>query len=196
MNKELRPTPEINPYVPTTSLRPAGSWLPDINALPMKLIVVGITTFLSGMILLGTAAEQGGCCDYTRDIPITEAMEHAWNANWVKVISSGTGWFLLAWSVGLIGYLAAPTPLRIVVYAYHAFFALLCSPLAFLTVFFMPWKLVDALCGRADGEDWSEGMINFGAVGYWSLMWIILLSTAWIRNRILARAAVIERLVQ
>jgi hypothetical protein len=183
MNEEQRNAPETNPYVPSSSLQPTGTWLPDINALPMKLIVFGITTFLIGVILLGTAAEQGGCCDYTRDIPITEAIEHAWNTSWGQVISRGPSWFLLACAFGLIGYLTAPTHLRIVVYTYHALIALLCAPLAFITVFFMPWILLNALSGRADGEDWSEGMIIFGAVGYWSFMWLILLGTAWLRHR-------------
>jgi hypothetical protein len=106
MNEELRPAQETNPYVPSSNLRPAGSWLPNIGGLPVKLIVLGITAFLGGMFVLGMAPAAGSI-DYTRDIPITEVIEYMMRANWLQVLQHGPTWILPVCAIGLVGYISS-----------------------------------------------------------------------------------------
>ncbi len=204
MNEELRPTPETNPYVPNTSLRPTGTWIPDVGGLPVKLMVLGVSVFLMGMYVLGLppATNTHG---FIEVVPFTEAVRAAINADWTAYYSSRTTaqlwlglWFLPVCSLGLIGYLAAPRSLHGLALAFHGMFVGLivsllavANPLFLLVMLMLPMALLDALIGRADGETWQD-TIYLSAVSSWVLMWIILLGMAWRRNRILARVKAAE----
>jgi hypothetical protein len=188
MNQDLRPTPEINPYEPHNNLQPADSLIPDVSSLPVKLIVVAIMSFLIGMFVLGMPP-SAGAFDYTRNIPISEAVTASLTANWPSVLSrtAGMAFFFLVPAVGgLMLYLLGPRrwmPRILVI----AILSVPLLPFALIVFVNDPFLLIRAAAGQADGETWSEGFVCFGAIGYWACLWLMLIGMAWLRQRSIKR---------
>jgi len=208
MNEELRSAPENNPYVPITGQRLAGSWIPDVGGLPVKLTVLGVSMFLMGMYVLGLPPAANSH-NFVEEIPFTDAVRAAINADWATYFSSRSPgklcaelWFLPVCLIGLIGYLAAPRRLHGIAIAFHGLVVglvlvllVVLYPIFLLVMWMLPKSLLDAVIGRADGETWQE-TVYFSVVSTWVLVWMILVGMAWRRNRILARAKAVAGTVQ
>ena len=193
MNHDLRPTPEINPDGPNGNLLPADSLIPDVSSLPVKLIVIAITSFLIGMFVLGMPP-TAGAFDYTRKIPISEAVAESLTADWPAVLSH-TGrmgvLFLVPAAGGLMLYLLSPKRWMPGILVSHLLAIALLSvpalPLALVGFVIGPFVVIGAAAGQADGETWSEGFVCLGAIGCWAWLWLMVIGMAWLRQRSIKR---------
>jgi hypothetical protein len=120
--------------------------------------------------------------DYTRNIPLTEAvagvvragpralLNDPYTSRQVRFIPFAAAtavafvllprlsWKLAAAAVAVVG--PALFCRTLVLWAF--------SPLLFFVT------VPAALTGHADGETWSEGHVAFGAIGGWELLWIVI----------------------
>lgn len=190
MNQDPCVTPEANPYQPTSNLLPAESWIPDISSMPVKLSVLAVMSFLIGMFVLGVPPSLG-YFDYTRDIPISEAIAASLTANWPVLIARSDGhtvWFPMVAVGGLLAYLLSPKRWMPMILALHLVMILIYLPgLLFFLLPFAPLIVIGAAAGQADGELWSEGFVCMGAMACWANVWLLLTGMAWLRQRSIRR---------
>lgn len=193
MNQDRHPTPEVNPYEPNGNSLPADSLIPDVSSLPVKVIVLAITSFLIGMFVLGMPP-SAGAFDYTRNIPISEAIAASLTANWPRVLRHQAGkafLFLVPAAGGLMLYLLSPKRWIPRILVSHllviALLAFPVLPIALIGFVIGPLVVIGAAAGQADGEMWSEGFVCLGAIGCWAWLWLMLAGMARLRQRSIKR---------
>lgn len=118
-----------------------------------------------------------GGLDYTRDIPLSEAIEYAWAMGFTRTLSIRlTRWmslFVPISAIGLVAYVVWIRRWPRVIALFNILFPLLCMPpIAILGIVYYPLDLPMALLGRVDGEVWSEGWVAYAAASYWSAIWM------------------------
>lgn len=103
--------------MPSSNLRPTGTWIPDTSGLAVKLTVLTVSVFLVVMYLLGLPPAANSH-NFVEKIPFTEAVRAAINADWTAYFSSRSNNQLLfelglltVCLISLIGYLVAPKQL-------------------------------------------------------------------------------------
>src|SRR5688572_2519818 len=154
--------------------------------------VVATSLFVLMLFLLGLPP-LSGALDYTRNIPMGEAIGYAW-------------------AKGVRGTLDSVDMIRVAMFAptaVAALMAFLCLqgvrqqriavavnvvlPAVWLGLFWPflvvagPPFLLAALAGRCDGEDWSEGFVSYAAAASWTTLWLAvalaLAGVKWRRSR-------------
>lgn len=146
---------------------------PPPRGLKACLVVGSLGILLALLVALPPLA---GALDYTRDIPLSEAIEYSLDADWSEVLTHpwATGLVLLIplEIAALVAFvLARPAWLTRV-----AFWVGLLAPFACAGRFapFLPLITIMTLpawVGRDDGETWSEGFVAMGCAGAWSMLW-------------------------
>jgi hypothetical protein len=154
----------------------------------LKVCVAIVTTFILFIFLIALPpARQSAALDYTRDIPLSEAIGYSLKADWSSVLTDhATGtlvWFVPVAIACVIVFAAARRVwLSLSVVGLALLFpAFVEGPRALLlpiiTIFVVP-----ALFGQEDGETWSEGFVALGCIGAWMLLWIFATAVFLLRR--------------
>ena len=155
-------------------------WLKAFVATASLLILFGLVL---GMPPLA------GALDYTRDIPLSEAIAYAAQADWRGVLAH-------QWVVPLVLFVPA---MIIVLFAFLTARQLMTRRIVVTVGFVMPalwlwhwWpvsimimpELPLAFLGGCDGETWSEGFVCYSALANWSALWAAVAVTLYARSRL------------
>jgi hypothetical protein len=128
--------------------------------------------------------------DYTRPIPLSEAVAGVLKIPPWRLLRdpyTAVGVFFIPLGIGaLTVFVLTQRPrVKLIVAAVAIGLPIFCGHL--LGCIFGPMLLVtvvpSALLGRSDGEDWSEGMVAYGAAGGWVVLWCAILVTIFVKRR-------------
>jgi hypothetical protein len=186
----MRETPSVNvlPYATT-----ARESYRRINLV----VAVGSGLLLAGFYI-GLAPSVGGFAfDYTKRIPIWEAVTGVVRVSPWEVLNDfhtqRLVWFLpIGMMVAVSFVLGRWRRAKLVISVAAVVLPLVVIGRAFGRIVLLPFlvpQFMGALIGLADGEDWSEGMIAMGAMGAWMIFWSLIIVALTI-NVIRTRGAV------
>lgn len=147
----------------------------------INLAAVVASTSLLALFYLGLVPAQSGFAyNYTRDVPLGEAVATALTAPPLTLFTdphtAGFVWFIPLALVGVAAFaLTSTRHLKLVIAISTAMVGIVgCGKLfAFAPILFFAVVPI-ALGGGCDGEDWSEGMVAFGAAGGWMMLWWLI----------------------
>jgi hypothetical protein len=145
-------------------------------------------------LLLVSIPAAAGSLDYTRKIPVSEAVEYAvradWNRLWHDYRSGPRVLFAAMATVGLVAFMLCP-------FRFAPFISLVNAGLIALTGFHMLlglsiawWVILPMWFHKWDGETWSEGFVFGMAAFSWSYLWLVgLVAFTLLRFRACRRLA-------
>ena len=149
------------------------------------LAIMGSLLILA-LFIVSLPPAGAGALDYTRNIPLFEAVSYAWHADWGEVVrdSSRMFWFVPAALACLVAFLtlrdwrvtAATLTVATVLPA------LWIGPRWPLVIALSPMVVFPAVVGRSDGEDWSEGLVAMCTMGIWTLLWLLIVFCLFART--------------
>jgi hypothetical protein len=157
--------------------------------------VAGVVTLaclpILGLMAISLVPLAGGF-DYTRDIPLSEAIEGANGFDWSQLPSNGyvrNAWFIPILAVaGLVIFLVCPLRFAWLPAGLNALLPLyFAGPIGWIMVPFGGLVFASALLGSCDGETWSEGYVFWSASAVWSYLWIATATFLFFRSRMRSR---------
>lgn len=184
------PPPPETGVLPYASPIARAPWIPPPRW--MKVIAVVGSILVLFMFALGLPP-LAGALDYSRDIPIIEAIGYAVQQGVAGTLGDSSmvllATFIPCAIIGLILFLLlrGHLPGRIVLLTNILMPAIWMHLFWPLIVAMGPFLLVSAILGNQDGETWSEGFVTYSAMGSWSALWIAIAAglffvRRWIRR--------------
>jgi len=155
---------------------PAPRLIPPPSRAVKAMLVFGSVLIL--LALLVALPPVAGALDYTRDIPLSEAIGYSLDADWGHVLTH-------SWTTGLVALIPLEMGALITFVFSHrawltrtAVFLGLLAPFACAGRFAVLLPLITVMTlpawfGRDDGETWSEGLVAFGCAGAWAILWAL-----------------------
>lgn len=190
MNGESDPTLEKANVLPYAVLKSPREWLPPPAWL--KRIVICMSLMILVVFLLGLPP-LSGALDYTRAIPLTEAIEYAWKKGIRDTLDSSNMIGMAIFAPMAIAGVVAFLYLRGRLAQWITLLANIILPAIWLggywplLVLWSPFILIEVLSGRSDGETWSEGFVSYSAIAAWTLLWLGVAAVLIVRKGLRSR---------
>jgi hypothetical protein len=164
-----------------------GSKLSKRVRFSLRIVVLVIALPIVFLLLISIPAAAGSL-DYTRHIPLSEAIAYAAGADWSRIWNDYFSWprllFLALASAGLVAFLVCPFRfVPFVVLANASIPVIVSGAISSVWLLIRGWSIIPhVLSSESDGETWSEGVVFAAAAASWSYLWIgMLLTTAVLR---------------
>ena len=164
------PVIEVLPYA-----APAAQSHRRINAVVALGSLLVLCLFYLGLVPLMSSF----AFDYTKDIPLQEAVAGVLKVPPRKLLTDPYTFpivlFIPFAVAALVVFILGRSPQAKLFMAGVAIgIPLVCgSPMLVASPVLFVMVVPAAVLGRCDGEDWSEGMVAYGAVGGWMILWTL-----------------------
>ena len=144
-------------------------------------VAVGVASVMIVLLFLVALppARQSAALDYTRDIPLSEAIDYSIRADWSTVFTdhatAGMVWFApVALACAVTFMVARQTWLTRSTVALSVLAPFLWTGPGGILLPLIAVIAFPAVFGQQDGETWSEGFVAAGCMGAWMIQWTMV----------------------